>query len=67
MKIFPKETLKLYMTDEAVDKLSPSGSTERNESLNSVIGSKYPKTCVYGASESSDFRTAAVEAQLNDT
>ena len=66
LRAFLEETLKLYMTDEAVDKLSPLGSTQRNESLNSVIGSKNPKARFYGASESSDFGTAAAVAQFND-
>ena len=66
LRAFLEETLKPYMTDEAVDKLSPLGSTQRNESLNGVIGSKNPKTRFYGASESSDFRTAAAVAQFND-
>ena len=66
LKAFLEETLKPYMTDEAVDKLYPLGSTQRNESLNGVIGSKNPKTRFYGVSESSDFRTAAAVAQFND-
>ena len=43
LRAFLEETLKPYMTDEVVDKLSPFGSTQRNESLNSVIGSKNKK------------------------
>ena len=66
LRAFLEETLKPCMTDEAVDKLSPLGSIQRNESLDGVVGSKNPKTRFYGSSESSDFRTAAAVAQFND-
>ena len=66
LRAFLEETLKPYMTDKAVDKVSSLGSTQRNESLNGVIGSKNPKTRFYGASESSDFRTAVAVAQFNE-
>lgn len=46
--------------------MAPAGSSQRNESVNSVIGSKAPKIYHYGGSESSDYRTAAGVAQFND-
>ena len=66
LRAFLEETLKPHMTDEAVDKRSPLGSTQRNESLKGVIGSKNPKTHFYGARKSGDFRTAAAVAEFND-
>lgn len=47
-------------------RLAPAGSSQRNECVNSVIGSKAPKIRHYGGSESSDFRSAAGVAQFND-
>ena len=44
-----------YYTDIVVAKLSPGLNAQRNEALNSVIGSKNPKIRYYGASESNDF------------
>ena len=66
LRAFLEETLKPYMTDEAGDKLSPLGSTQRHESLNGVIWSKNPKSRFYGACERSDFRIAAAVAQFSD-
>lgn len=40
-------------------------SSQRNESLNSTIGSKNPKTRFYGGSESADQRVACAVAQKN--
>lgn len=42
-------------TDIVVAKLSPGANWQRNEALNSVIGSKNPKIRYYGASASNDF------------
>ena len=47
-----------YCTDIVVAKLSPASNSQRNEALNSVIGSKNPKIRYYGGSESNDFRVA---------
>ena len=54
-----------YCTDTVVSKLAPCANSQRNESLNSVIGTKNPKTRYYGGSESSDFRVACGIAQVN--
>ena len=47
------------------DKLAPLGSSQANESLNNTIGSKAPKICHCGASESNDFRVARAVSQEN--
>ena len=52
-------------TDILVSKLTPCANSQRNESLNSTIGSKNPKTRFYGGSESNDFRLACGVAQTN--
>ena len=54
-----------YSTDIVVNKLTPCANSQRNESLNSTIGAKNPKTRFYGGSESSDFRVAYGVAQTN--
>jgi len=48
-----------------VNKLTPCPNSQRNESLNSTIGSKNPKTRFYGGRESNDFRIACGAAQTN--
>ena len=48
-----------------VNKLVHCANSQRNESLNSTIGSKNPKTRFYGGSESNDFRVACGVAQTN--
>ena len=55
------------MTDKAVIKLTPLGSTQRNKCLNHVIASKNIKIRFYGSSESSDLRTAAAVSQFNES
>ena len=54
-----KKTLEIifdeYCTDIVVAKLSPGANLQRNEALNSVLGSKNPKISYYGASASNDF------------
>ena len=64
---FLEETLLPYMMEEAVQKLAPLGSTQRNECLNQVIATKNLKIRFYGSSKSSDFRTAAAVAQFNES
>jgi hypothetical protein len=54
-----------YTTNVVVAKLAPAENSQRNESLNNVIGSKNLKTRFYGGSESSDFRVACGVAQKN--
>ena len=48
------------------EELAPSGSTEANKAINSIVGSKAPKIRQYGDSESSDFRCAAAVCQKNE-
>ena len=59
------ELFNKYCTDTVVSKLAPCANSQRNESLNSVIGTTNPKTRYYGGSESSDFRVACGIAQVN--
>ena len=54
------------MTDQAVIKLAPLRSTQRNECLNHDIASKNLKIRFHGSSESSDLKTAAAVAQFNE-
>ena len=54
-----------YYTDTVLSKLAPCANSQRNESLNSVVGTKNPKTRYNGGSESSDFRVACAISQLN--
>ena len=49
------EILDVYSSDTVVNKLTPCANSQRNESLNSTIGSKNSKTRFYGGSESNDF------------
>ena len=48
------------------EELAPSGSTQANEAINSIVESKAPKIRHYGDSESSDFRCAAAVCQKNE-
>ena len=61
-----EDAMQPFLTEEAARKLAPGGSSQRNECLNSVVGSKVPKIRHYGGSESSDFRTAAGFTQFNE-
>ena len=54
-----------YYSDVVVEKLAPVANSQRNESLNSVVGSKAPKIRFYGGSESNDYRVACAVAQTN--
>lgn len=47
------------------EKLAPMTNSQRNEALNSVVGSKNPKIRLYGGNESNDFRVACGVAQTN--
>ncbi|CAH3155409.1 unnamed protein product, partial [Pocillopora meandrina] len=60
-----EEAIRPFLSHDSVKKLAPAGSSQRNESVNSSIGSKAPKIRHYGGSQSSDFRTAAGIAQFN--
>ena len=44
---------------------SPFANSQRNDSLNSIIGSKTTKFRFYGGSENNDFRVACAVAQKN--
>ena len=55
-----------YSTDVVVEKLAPAANSQRNESLNNVVGSKNPKIRFYGGSESNDFRIACGISQKNE-
>ena len=57
------EILDVYSSDTVVNKLTPCANSQRNESLNSTIGSKNPNTRFYEGSESNDFRVACGVAQ----
>ena len=50
-----EDALRPFMSEESAKKLAPGGSSQRNECVNSVVGSKAPKIRHYGGSESSDF------------
>jgi DNA polymerase III epsilon subunit-like protein len=54
-----------YCTETVVNKIAPCSNSQRNEALNSVVGSKNPKIRFYGGSESNDFRVACAVAQRN--
>ena len=53
----------IYSNENVVRKVAQNASSQRNESLNSTIGSKKPKICFYGRSESADQRVACAVAQ----
>ena len=56
-----------YATDIVVKKLVPFANSQRNESFNSIVCSKNPKTHFYGGSESNDYRVAcAVQRRCQD-
>ena len=59
------EVFRQYYNDAVVEKLAPVANSQRNESLNSVVGSKAPKIRFYGGSESNDYRVACAVAQTN--
>ena len=48
------------------EELALSGSTQANEAINSIVGSKAPKIRHCGDSDSSDFRCAAAVCQKNE-
>ena len=54
-----------YCTDLVVQKLAPAANSQRNEALNSTIGSKNPKIGYYGGSASNDYRVACGISQTN--
>ena len=66
LRQFLTDVLSPFAKEEIARKLAPVGSTQRNECLNSLVGTKNPKKRFYGGSESSDFRTAAAVVQFNE-
>jgi hypothetical protein len=48
-----------------VNKVALCSNSQRNETFNSVLGSKNPKIRFYGGSDSNDFRVACAVAQRN--
>ena len=66
LRSYIEEKISNFITDEFVRKLAPCGSTQVNENLNMIVGTKNPKIRFYRGSESSDFRTAASVAQANE-
>ena len=53
----------IYSNQNVVRKIAQNASSQRNQSLNSTIGSKNPKIHFYGGSESADQRVACAVAQ----
>ena len=60
-----EEVFEIYSSENVIKKLGHNASSQRNESLNSTIGSKNPKIRFYGGSESADQRVACSVAQKN--
>ena len=60
-----EEVFEIYSSENVIKKLAHNASSQRNESLNSTIGSKNPKIRFYGGSESADQRVACSVAQKN--
>lgn len=55
-----------YTNPGMLKKIAPMSSSQKNESVNSVIGAKSLKIRYHGGSESNDFRVAAGVAQANE-
>ena len=60
-----EEVFEIYTNENVLKKIAQNASSQRNESLNSTIGSKNPKIRFYGGSESADQRVACAVAQKN--
>jgi hypothetical protein len=65
LKLAWNDIFSQYHSDTMVEKLAPIANSQRNESLNSTVGSKNPNIRFYGGSESNDFRVACAVAQTN--
>ena len=61
-----EDALQPFLSEEAAKKMAPVGSSQRNECVNSLIGSKAPKIRHYGGSDSNNYRSAAGVAQFNE-
>ena len=66
LRKFLNSLLQPFIREDVAKKLAPLGSTQRNECINSVVGTKNPKKRFYGGSESSDYRVSAAVAQFNE-
>ena len=66
LKRFLNDVLQPFTREAVAKKLAPLESTQRNECINSIVGTKNPKKRFYGRSESSDYRVAAAVAQFNE-
>ena len=55
-----------YTMPDMLKKIAPLSSSQKNEAVNSVIGTKSLKIRYYGGSNSDVFRVAAGVAQVND-
>ena len=60
------DIMKKYTNAEMIEKIAPMSSSQKNESVNGVIGTKSLKIRYYGGSESNDHRVAAGVAQVNE-
>ena len=54
-----------YSSDIVINKLALAANSQRNESLNSVVGSKNPRIRFYGGSESNDYQVSCSVSQVN--
>lgn len=61
-----ESAMKPFQTEEWYKKLSNCGSSQSNECVNEIVGTKAPKIRHYGSSDSLNFRVASGIAQFND-
>ena len=60
------DVIQKYATPDMLKKIAPLSSSQKNETANSVIGTKSLKIRYYRGSESNDYRIAAGVAQVNE-
>lgn len=61
-----ESAVKPFQTDEWCEKLANCGSSQVNECVNGIVGTKAPKIRHYGSSESLNFRVASGVCQFNE-
>ena len=61
-----ENAVKPFQTDEWCEKLANCGSSQANECVNGIVGTKAPKIRHYGSSESLNFRVASGVCQFNE-
>ena len=61
-----ESAVKPFQTDEWCEKLANCGSSQANECVNGIVGTKAPKIRHYGSSESLNFRVASGVCQFNE-